>query len=63
MNDAVAFNFDSVGSDVFLVVDGQRIAVTKLLVPSTARARWTVIEKGFEVTGTLGQPVIVRTAA
>ena len=63
MNDAVAFNFDSVGPDVFLVVDGQRIAVTKLLVPSTARARWTVIEKGFEVTGTLGQPVIVRTAA
>jgi hypothetical protein len=63
MNEIEDYRFESAGEDVYLLVAGQRIAMTKLLVPSTARARWTVIEKGFEVTGTLGQPVIVRTAA
>jgi hypothetical protein len=60
---AIAYTFDSVGHDVFLVVDGQRIAKTEFLVANVSRARWTVIEKGWEVGGTLGQPVIVRTAA
>jgi hypothetical protein len=65
MNDdkaAIAMNenytFESAGTDVFLVVDGHRVAVTKFLVPSTARARWTVIEDGWRVDGTLGQPII-----
>ena len=52
MNDASDFNFNSARRRTsFLVVDGQRIAETKLLVPSTARARWTVIEEGWTVDG------------
>jgi hypothetical protein len=58
MNEIEDYRFESAGEDVYLLVDGQRIAVTKLLVPSTSRARWTVIEDGWRVDGTLGQPII-----
>ena len=58
MNDAVTYNFDSVGEDVFLLVDGQRIARTKLLAASGSKPKWTVIAEGWTVSGDLGRPVI-----
>jgi hypothetical protein len=58
MNDTVTYNFDSVGEDVFLLVDGQRIARTKLLAASGSKPKWTVIAEGWTVSGDLGRPII-----
>ena len=66
MNEIEDYRFESAGEDVYLLVAGQRIAMTKLLVPSTARARWIMLpgaDATWTVTGTFGQPIIVRTAA
>ena len=66
MDEVEDYRFESVSEDVYLVVAGERIATTKFLVPSTSRAKWIMLpgaEATWTVTGTLGQPVIVRTAA
>jgi hypothetical protein len=63
----IAYYFDSVGPDVYLVVeDGKRIAKTKFLAASGSKPQWIMLpgaDATWTVTGTLGQPVIVRIAA
>jgi hypothetical protein len=49
----MAFYFDSDGFDLFLCVGDQRIA-------KRLNAKWVVIAAGWQVTGTLQQPVIVH---
>jgi hypothetical protein len=47
------YTFDSDGQDLFLVVNNQRIA-------KRLSARWIVIAEGWEVSGDLNRPIILR---
>jgi hypothetical protein len=57
-DDKAPYYFDSVGEDVFLLVDGQRIAKTKFLAASGSKPKWTIIAEGWTVSGDLGRPII-----